>query len=237
MTQKNHKSKRKIGIAIGLTIVLILALTASVYLIEDFSISISSPSGTVVQGDTIQTSVFIKHLGGINASIALGGDAGSSGIQCSFEPTTRSPDFTSTLTMSVPKSTPSKNYSVIVTATAGVATHIATYTISVLNADVNVSGTITTDAWVKPTIIQFIEQQTGLTYNGSIFTSDSIVAGTKWNTSYYVTLQNQHTYNVTCYVSGIFVWERPFNAASLYVNAKVGSTSMTHDFSDYSLNY
>ena len=232
MAQKNLKLKRNIGIAIGLIIVLIVAAATSVYLMGggsisinltpiDFSISISSSSGTVIQGNSIQSSVFIKYLGGSNVNVALSGDAGSSGIQCSLDPATKIPDFTSTLTMSVPDSTPTKTYSVIVTATGGGTTHTVSYTVSVLSAQVYVSGTVTTTGFAThPTQIQFVDQQTGLTYTGSMP-----------GDSYSLTLQNQHTYNVVCYWGGLLGSSGTFNGGSLYVNVGVGYTSMSQDFS------
>ena len=232
MAQKNPKLKRNIGIAIGLIIVLILAVATTVYLMGggsigitltpiDFSMSISDSSGTVIQGNRIQTSVSIKYLAGSKVNVALIGDAGSSGIHCNLDPITKIPDFTSTLTMDVPDSTPTNTYSVIVTATGGGTTHSVSYTVSVLSANVYVSGTVTTTGFgTHPTQIQFVDQQTGITYTGSMS-----------GNSYSITLKNQHTYNVVCYWGGFLGSSGTFSGGSLYVNAGVGSTSMSKDFS------
>lgn len=231
--KKNPKLKRNIAIAIGLIIVLIVAVSVGVYLMGggsigvnltpiDFNMSISSSSGTVVQGGSIQTSVAINYISGSKVNVEVVGDAGSSGIHCNLDPITKIPDFTSTLTMDVPESTPTDTYSVIVTATGSGTTHTVAYTLSVLSANVYVSGTVTTTGLgTQPTQVQFVDKQTGITYTASMS-----------GDSYSITLKNQHTYNVVCYWSGFLGSSGTFSGGSLYVNAGVGSTSMTKSFSD-----
>ena len=185
----------------------------------DFTISlIALTSGTVMQGDSIQIIVNIAWLSGPYDNVTLSGDGGSSGIQCSFNPSIHTPNFTSALTMSVPASTPTNPYPVIVTATGGNITHTISYTVSVLSAYVTVSGTIFRPM-SSPTQIQFVDQQTGLTYTESVT-----------GNSYSISLQNEHTYDVTC--SWIDVFERGTSSCgSLYVYAPAGHATMSQSFS------
>jgi hypothetical protein len=234
MTQPPKKFNRKVILGIVVAVVLIIALVVGAVIYSggslsklitgkpfDFNISASDSSGTVMQGNSIQTTVNINGVSGNPQTVTLSGDSGTSGIQCSFNPASNTPDFSSTLTMSVPTSTPTSAYSVTITATGGGATHSTSYTISVLSAQVYVSGTVvTTGLGTHPTQIQFADQQTGLTYTGSL--SD---------TSYSITLQNQHTYTVTVSWAGLLWSSGTYNGGSLYVNAGVGVTTQTANYS------
>jgi hypothetical protein len=105
-------------------------------------------------------------------------------------------------------------------------------TVNPVIRDVNISGIITTDLWVAPGKIQFVDQQTNLTIYGAL--SDWRLDNGTRKASYSVVLQNQHEYNVTCYVSGPFVWQAPFNAGKLFVCPDAGSSSMHKDLYDIS---
>lgn len=189
--------------------------------VPDFSIQTGDSSGTVMQGNSIQTTVYINWLSGNYETTTLSGDGGSSGIQCSFSPTSSSPDFSSTLTMSVPTYTSTNPYSVTITATNGAVSHSTSYTVSVLSAQVYVSGTVTTTGvGASPSQIQFVDQQTGLTYTGTL--SDN---------NYSITLDNEHTYTVTVNWKGLLYSTGTFSGGSLYVYAPVGYTSMSQDYS------
>jgi hypothetical protein len=114
-------------------------------------------------------------------------------------------------------------------------THTVSYNLSVLNADVNVSGKVViNDTWRSLSKIEFVDKQTDLNYTGSLGDSwlegDSYDNGSR-NVFYSVTFQNQHNYTVVCHVDGIFNWGQVFNGGDLSVNAAVGSVSMTNNFS------
>ena len=235
MSQKNPHSNRNIGIAVLVIIVIVLVIVGGVYLSGqgknnilnpspktpfNFGLSISSSSGTVLQGSSIETSVTVTYYSGDSMSVAMSGDSGSSGIQCSFSPSASSPSFTSVLTMTVPDSTPTKAYSVIVTATGGGVTRTVSYTITVLSVRVLVSGTVTTTGFgTHPTQVQFVDTQTGLTYTASMS-----------GNSYSITLQNQHTYSVVVYWQGLLGSSGTFKRI-MVVNVGVGSTTMSQNFS------
>jgi len=234
MTQPSNKPPNKlyrnIAIAVIAILVLIAASVAALYLSGnsvrignpfDFGISTSDSSGTVMQGNSIQTTVNINRISGNPQSVTLSADSGSSGINWNFNPSSNTADFSSTLTLSVPDSTPTSAYSVTITATSGGVSHSTSYSISVLSAKVYVSGTVkTTGLGTHPTQIQFADQQTGLTYTGSLS-----------GTSYSVSLQNEHTYTVTVSWAGLLWSSGTYNGGSLYVYAPVGYTTQTADYS------
>lgn len=231
MAQNKSNLKRNIGIVVGLIIVLIVAVIAGIYLMGgsiivnpekplDFQMSISSTSGTVLQGSNKSISVSLTYLSGKHDNVALSGDASSSGIQFIFNPATSSPGFTSTLTMNVPASTPTKVYSLVLTANCGSVTRTAAYTMSVLSAKVTVSGTVTTTGFgTSPTQIQFTDAQTSVTYTGTMS-----------GHTYSISLQNQHTYNVVLYWQGLLGSSGTVHRDGLNVNAPVGSNTMTQDY-------
>jgi hypothetical protein len=132
--------------------------------------------------------------------------------------------------MRVPNSTPTGNYSVIVTASSGEVTQNASYMVSVLSANVTVSG------WVYTTIsgkgvffnrlvnIEFVDMQT------NSMTSFAF-SGTGGDEFYSVTLVNKHTYEVTVNYSWGSSFPGTFNGGNLYVYASVGYTAMSQDYS------
>ena len=162
--------------------------------------SLSSLNGTVMQGSSIQTSVSIFNFSGRAENVSLSGNAGSSGIQCNFNPSTGANSFTSNLTINVPSSTPTNNYLVNVTATNGEVTHEASYNISVLSAKVLVTGTITwnqpnrmplQDIFYNIVSFQFSDTSTGASYSVPVST-------VVYEAGFSISLDNEHTYNVTC---------------------------------------
>ena len=199
-TPKKPHLTRNIGIAVFLIMVLIVAVGATIYsmrpmrpTVPEFNLSLSSSNGTVIQGSIMQISVAIFNFSGRPENVSLSGNVNSSGINCNFEPVTGTPNFISTLTIIVQNSTSTNYYSLNVTATNGEKTHTASYSIAVLSTKVLVTGKVyvgqpTTALFsVYPITIQFSDTSTGTLYSSTINDSDS----------YSVSLDNEHTYNVT----------------------------------------
>lgn len=228
-------SNRKIGIA-ALAVVVVAVVIAAVLLLGssggffnifptpvpfNFSLAAYPNSGTVMQGQGIQTSVSISVTSGSSENVVLSASGGPDGVTYSFNPTTGTPDFESALTISVPESVPTNPYSFVITATAGDFTQSVSYALSVLSAKVAVSGTVTTvGLGTHPTEIKFVDVDSGVTYTASMS-----------GNSYYITLQNQHTYNVVCTWAGLLWSTGTFSGGKMTVYAGVGSTSMNQDFS------
>jgi hypothetical protein len=220
---------RNIGIAVVLVIALVIGILYAGGVFTsghspmnpfDFTLDISPTGGTVIQGQNIQTSVSLSLSKGSPEQVTLSASGGPSGATYDFSPSIGSPDFTSTLTITIPNSVPTDAYTVTVTASGGGKTYSNTYTISVLSARTTVSGTVTTTGLgANPTSIQFISKETGLTYTGSMS-----------GNSYSISLPNQQAYSVICSWQGFLGNTGTFDGGTLTVNAGVGTTTMTQNF-------
>ncbi len=246
-TQKPQHLSRNIGIVVAVIVILAVTLVAGYYMgigtnatsptptasptpvptatpiPFDFTIT-NGGSLTIIQGTHTVDTVTVALVGipmGFVPSVNLSVDSGSSGIQCSLDTTSGSPTLYSNIEINVPDSTPTGAYSIIITATGDGVTHSTAITISVLTSQVTVSGTVkTTGLGTSPTQIQFVDTQSDLTYTASLS-----------GTSYFVNLQNEHTYTVTVTWKGALGNTGTYNGGSLYVYAPVGYTSQSQDYS------
>lgn len=235
---------KTIGIVVAVIAVLIIALVAGLYLSGiwhtnanpnsnpspsvstptpiptptptpfDYHLDVSPTSGTVQQGNRIQTTVTITYVQGSSSeNVALSASGGPDGTTYSFDNTSYNIGAigylfaSSTLTINVPASAPTNPYSVTVTSIADNGKQYSMgYTVSVLSAKIQVSGSINTvGLGTHPTQVQFVDQQTGLTYTGYLS-----------GNSYSISLQNQHTYNIVGYYGGLLGISGTFNGGSIY---------------------
>jgi len=194
------------------------------------NLSISTNQTNVIQGNSLQAKVNVTSIGNPE-NVTLGSDAGSSGINCTFEPVIGTSNFTSTLTMNVPNSTPTGNYSIIVTASGGGAVENASCRVSVLSATVAVSGTVWAGGFLNFNVglnyIEFIDNQT---YAKTVVGLPSPYPETEAAIEpYTVILQNEHTYQVTVSVSltGPTGTTYTFAAVNFYVYAPAGNNTIT----------
>lgn len=121
-------------------------------------LNVSLNKTEVIQGNNLQVEVSVASSHYEN--VTLGTEPGSSGLNCTFETATGISNFTSLLTLGVPDSTPTGNYSVAVTASGGGTKENSTSIVSVLSAKVIVSGTLNV---LYPVQINFADLQTNLT--------------------------------------------------------------------------
>ena len=129
------------------------------------------------------------------------------------------PVFDSTLIINVPNSIPTGNYPITVIATGGGVTHSATYTVSVLSTNVQVSGIInSTGTGVNPTKIKFTDLD-----SSNLPSYTAVVSGN----SYSIAVPNDSHYEVAVgNSSGTF-----YSAGTIFVLAPIGSTSVTQNVS------
>lgn len=245
--QTNSHLNRNIGIAVVLILLMVMALIAGLYYGGIFNtgsntsqvplitpsptptpiplnFSISAGSLTIIQGESTVDAVTVQlnsEPNGFIPAVSLSVNSGTSGIQCSLDTPSGSPTFYSNVEISVPDSTPTGVYPIIVSGTGGGTTQSGAFTISVLSAQVYVSGTVTTTGLgTSPSQIQFVDQQTGLTYTGTLS-----------GTSCSITLQNEHTYTVTVTWKGLLYTTGTYSGGSLYVYAPVGYTTQAQNYS------
>jgi hypothetical protein len=186
----------------------------------DFNITTSDSSQTVMQGKTIRTTVNVAGVSGNQENVTLSADAGSSGIQCSFSQPTSAPDFSSTLTMTVPADLTTNSYSVTILATNGRVTHSVAYTVSVLRTQILVHGQVILTGGLRTMAqIQFTDQQTGQTF--------PIAMG---DPNYSIMLENGYSYTISGTSKDILNQVQTLSWSTIiYVNAPVGIASMCLD--------
>jgi hypothetical protein len=119
-TSKSPHRNRNIGIAVVIiAIVAVAALYAGGLLTGgkspfsppfDFTLNVSPQGGTVMQGKNLQTSVSLTLSSGSPEQVTLSTSGGPSGVTYVFSPQTETPDYTSTLTINVGESVPTKAY-------------------------------------------------------------------------------------------------------------------------------
>ena len=240
MVQNSTKKQRNIIIASIIIVVLIISsITTWIILYEpskvkqvptSLNLHVSLNQSNVLQGNNLQAEVNVTLIGKAE-NITLGSNVGSSGIVCSYDPATDTSNFTSLLTINVPDSTPTGNYTIFVTASSGGALENASCSISVLSSTIAVSGTVGAGGFLNFNVglnyIEFIDNQTNVK---TVVGLPSPYPVTTWASSTYsVILQNEHTYQVTASVNvleptGITY---TFAAVTFYVYAPAGNNTIT----------
>jgi len=166
------------------------------------SLSISTNLTSILQGSNSQIQVNVESKGHPEKT-TLTANLNSSFIQCSFTPATGKSSFNSTLTINVPDSTPTANYSLTVIASGDAAVANASCIISVLSENVKVSGEIRlgfpTSVFIDS--LQFKDTRTMATYTATF--EEGGLSATTFEESglneanYSIVLKNEETYNVS----------------------------------------
>jgi hypothetical protein len=203
MTQTSTK-RRSIIIASIVTAVLVVASIGAVIVYNQLtatriSLDITTTQTEVVQGSSSQVKVYVISIGKPE-NVTLSSNVGLSSINCTFEPAFGESNFTSTLTYAVSDSTPTGKYPVTVTASSGGHEAKISSVLSVLSANVTVSGRANSNAICQPFFssligIQFTDTQTGANTSFDFHFPPPPTLSPFGN--YSVTLMNKHTYAVT----------------------------------------
>ncbi len=255
---KSVYSKRTLRIievivaAVSLTVVaLILTLFVIPDLLTpqfDFTLAVSSSSNTVQKGGSLQINVSVTYLQGAPETVALSASGGPDGATYSFSNQTGTPTaiapFSCNLTVMVPASASVEIYVINVTAAAANRkTYSLPCEISVLDVDIQVSGTVTVKSSepIYPTEIQFVNTATNQTYKAIVNTTPSSPSSAVLvqQGRYSISLPNHQSYRVTCTwtrllgpwgVSPTDELRGTFDGGSLDVDCAVGVTSIVRDF-------
>jgi hypothetical protein len=209
IAQKSTKHRSVLIASIIIVVLLVASLTVFYYqstsnqLPTKLSLNISLNQSSVIQGNNLQAKVYVASIGKAE-NITLTSNSSSSGINSIFEPSTGESNFTSKLTVNVPDSTPTGNYSITITAFGNGQEQKASFAVSVLSANVTVSGSIIVyHLWIPPTEVQFINTETHVVYKAPIN-----------NNSYCISLPVNQTYGIEGDWNG-----RTFNGAGLPMGA------------------
>jgi hypothetical protein len=107
------------------------SLTVNPVPTNDFSISVSPTSGSVVQGNSATTTVSTAVTSGSAQTVSLSASGVPSGASATFNPTSVTAGNSSTLTISTAATTPTGTYPITITGTGTSATHSTSYSLTV----------------------------------------------------------------------------------------------------------
>lgn len=258
MTFASKLSNRTLSIVVCIILILIIALVSAFYpkssmsTLKQFEYSLCSYStnSTVKQGNSLVINLEIDYVNGTPEPVALFASEGPNGTTYSFGSQTGTPTkshpFNSTLTIGIPAQALSDVYAINITSTASNGrTYSISYALTVLNAEIQVSGTVTAnqydDMW--PTSIEFVSTANNETYPAGVHTtSGSRSSGGLIQTgTYSISLPNQQSYTVICSWAEFAIFSPPvsggqgsgtFEGGNHVINGGVGVTSMSANYSD-----
>jgi hypothetical protein len=258
MTFAGHKKRNKVTAAVIVILVLTVSLASALYVTRkpsspnsilpdlfDYNLGIYPTNGTVLQGCPSTTSVNVTIVQGSPEAVTLTASGGPNGTVCDFTnqtgTTASTGVFTSNLTISIPSSAPKGTYLVNVTSTAANGkNYTASYALSVVNAEILVSGTISLSfsPYIVPGKIEFVNAQ--LNYIAYVHFDLTDYHGLIQHGTYSISLPNNQTYSVICTYgdfSGMgpgFVPTRygTIGLGTLIINGGVGDTSITNNYTD-----
>lgn len=126
----------------------------------DYNLSVSPTKGNVMQGNDIHANVTINYLQGLPENITLNAIGIPLYANYSFSKLEKSPTSNDTLnsilTIHISKDVAHDPYNITITSTSDNGkTYSALYNLSVISAEVSVSGTVTTNKERTPTQITF----------------------------------------------------------------------------------
>jgi hypothetical protein len=206
-------------------------------------VNISLNQTRVSQGNNLKALVNVTSIGKAE-NVTLGAAISGSSITYSFGPSMGKSNFTSTLTLSVPYSTPTGNYTLTVIAFGYGQEQNASLVVSVYPQSgkrVTVTGLVYSGLMFPSSLvdIQFTDVQTGSKTSFAFFPNNyppetGIIGGTVSSGNYSVVLINEHTYSVTItYYTGPNSQNASLNTESVgnfTVVAPAGETAISKDF-------
>jgi hypothetical protein len=114
--------------------------------VQDFTLTASPTSISILQGASGTSSIQVNSLGGFSGTVALTASA-PAGVTTTLSPTSITSSGTSTLTIGTTSSTAPGTYTVTVTGTSGSLTHSATVTVTVVQSTPAQSPFFTQGTW------------------------------------------------------------------------------------------
>jgi len=141
--------------------------------IPDFTISTSPTSQTVLQGQTTSYSVNVAALNGFNSQVSLSVSGLPSGANGVFSNPSGTPNFASTLTVTLPENVSTGSYTLTVTGSGGGLSHVANLvlTVSASSSVMQTSSTQTSSG-----LMSMIQQNQILVLGGIVLLAAVIIA-------------------------------------------------------------
>ena len=141
----------------------------------DFTISTSTPSQTVLQGQMVSYSVNVAALNGFNSQVSLSVSGLPSGANVVFSDPAGTPDFASTLTVTLPGNVPAGSYTLTVTGSGGGLNHVANLVLAV-TASSSVTQTTTSPTQTSNDLMSMIQQNQILILGAIVLLAAVIIA-------------------------------------------------------------
>ena len=242
-----NRAKALLIVAVILTSVIgsYLIVSSSTSKPFDYSMDVSCNNDTALQGQTIEANITVNYLQGNLQPVTLNAQGNSTTMQLELTNTTGIPKpnepFTSNLTIHFLASAQPANYSVNITSNSRSTVHLTTLNLTVVNRQIQVTGTVTTTSEddIYPIKLQFISQ-TNATYNATLSFSRLPENKLQQQATYSATLPNEQTYKVIGTWARLFgPWIEPtdkpegtFDCGTLQIDCKSGESSLVKDLQD-----
>ncbi|MFI5449358.1 MAG: zinc-ribbon domain-containing protein [Candidatus Bathyarchaeia archaeon] len=140
--------------------------------VPDFTINTSPPSQTALQGQTISYSVNVEALNGFNSPVSVSVSGLPSGANGVFSNPSATPNFASTLTVTLPENVSTGSFTLAVTGSGGGLSHVANLVLTVSASSVmQTSSTQTTSD-----LMSMIQQNQLLILGGIVLLAAIIIA-------------------------------------------------------------
>jgi len=140
----------------------------------DFNVSVSPSSGSVVQGNWTNATIYVTLVSGSTQWVSLSLSGCPPDAICTRSPTGGNPTYTSRLNISTSLSTPNGTYTITITGTGGGLTRSATYTLTINSSTVCTRSNPVVS--ISPTYGYGRAGQT-LTYTITVTNKDSTACG------------------------------------------------------------
>src|SRR5438445_758219 len=115
----------------------------------DFTVSLSSGSGSATQGGSVSTTTTATLTSGTTHAVTFSASGLPSGATASFSSTSCSPTCSSTMTIATSSTTPAGTYNVVVSATDGTLTRTAGYSLTITVPAVGSSMAYPSTSWTR----------------------------------------------------------------------------------------
>ena len=152
------------------------SVTVTVSAAPDFAISVSPPSQVVLQGQTTSYSVNVNALNGFNSQVSLSVSGLPSGANGVFSNPTGTPNFASTLTVTLPSDVSPVSYTLTVTGSGGGLTHVVNLVLTVNAAATSQTSTSSSTTQTSSDLMSMIQQNQLLILAGVILLAAVIIA-------------------------------------------------------------
>jgi len=161
------------GIGGGVTHQVSITLTVSAS--PDFTISVSPASQSVLQGQTVSYSVNVAALNGFNSQVSLSVSGLPSGANGVFSNPSGTPNFASTLTVTLPGDVATGSFTITVTGNGGGSSHVANLVLTVNAA--STTQTSSSSSQTSNDLMSMIQQNQLLILGGIVLIIALVVAG------------------------------------------------------------